>query len=157
MGTKDDLVARVFQFMEGKVLIGIDPGENTGIVEVNNGLISCRGTKSVTQVWEYINLLRSDHILVIENYLEYHSSRGGNIFKAPIPAHIIGAIQYQSFWLKFDLILQHANVGKQSCPDDMLKLFFDTKGFTRHEKDALRHVVAYALSQIGSKITKGVQ
>jgi hypothetical protein len=137
-------------------VVGMDPGESTGLAIVGFGQVVV-STLGFDATLGFIDTLTQQNILVVEDYVEYQSNRGGNAFNHAIPAQLIGAIKMKSRQEGFTVHLQHANSGKSSCPDDLLKMIFDVKGFTRHEKDALRHVVTFALRRVGNKIARAVQ
>lgn len=150
-----EIIKKAYEEFSG--VTGIDPGENTGIYIIERpGHLHM--TSKFTETLRFIEKLTDPNALVVcEDYLDYQGKRGGTAFNRAVPAQLIGALKLQQMKVGFKLKFQHANQGKLGCPDELLKQVFNVAGLTRHEKDALRHIVTYALSTVGNKVPKEVQ
>lgn len=120
-------------------VIGIDPGDSTGIYRLKNG---AGETLDYLDMLNYLRCYTSGSVLVVERF----TNRPAAFAKAPIAAKICGAIDYHCFLNMTAPVWQEPSVIKTMMPSAVELKSLGWHWKTRHEFDALRHALYYVLT-----------
>jgi len=141
-------------------IIGIDPGDTTGVVVVSPGspqdgdviVLSRKSYKTADDLdlWAFVKWLyetchsHDDLFVIVENYRI--TNIGANFGKRPVAVEVIGAIKATLALTpqRFRPLRLYEPARKAYWPDKRLcKVGYDLSGWTRHEKDAFRLVLTW--------------
>lgn len=142
-------------------VIGIDPGETTGICCFRGGsLIDAQQLDTSdpvigpTEVEQYIRDIISltDKLplhIVMEDYKVYSWKADDHSWASLHTPRLIGAIEYIcGAVLKVPITKQMAQVAKGFCTDEKLKAWNLWVPGKRHARDAIRHAIYYMLFEV---------
>lgn len=143
-------------------VVGIDPGETTGIAIFLDGelegthQVDHRGHKNVGRALEeIIEAINCENIttVVVEDYRVYKNKAQSHTHSDLFTSRLIGAIETWTHINKIPLVKQMASQAKKFMTDSKLKAW----GFwiigKRHSRDAIRHAATYILFEV--RKTKG--
>lgn len=151
-------------------IVALDPGEMTGFAVCRFSRVTGNSFEAVRsaltssgQIWscgcgdflcnecsagedELVSLIEEEDpgVLVVESF----QVRGGAYHgKVLTPVRVIQSLVALYRWgcivAEFDMVMQTASQGKGKATDDRLKKYELWGGHGRHERDAIRHMVAY--------------
>lgn len=134
-------------------ILAIDPGETTGACVYAYG---CRIQEPELYHWEYEFPLWRDinkiieHMMVdaivVERFSLYPGRARALSHNALIPVQVIGVIKYIAEQKRI-LLFEQTQGAK-----DMIKI--DKRGLSNHMYDALRHAIAFSLSDTGKNLAE---
>lgn len=142
-------------------VIGIDPGETTGVCcfddhklvdarQLPTGLMPMAARTVREYIKEYSSLSntqRTVHI-VMESYRVYSWKADEHAWAGLHTPRLIGAIELVCSDLGLSLKTQSAQQGKGFCTDDKLMAWGIYQEGARHARDAIRHACYYLLFEI---------
>lgn len=147
--TRDEAFAESVQDI---TIVGIDPGETTGICAfqgtelVHSSQLNTKsvpeGAANINQYLEYagLNLPSSRRLIVMEEYRVYSWKTKTHAWAGLHTPRLIGAIEYIAFIRGTKLVVQSAGEGKGFCTDEKLQEWGMYQVAKRHANDAIRHV-----------------
>jgi len=136
-------------------ILGVDPGETTGYA-----LVTCGETMDTLEIVEHgvvvlwhglevLILQNNVNVVVAEQFRLYPKLAKVQSFSTMVASRVLGAVEEITDRLCIPLKEQGANVGKNvHVPETIYEIVRKYK--TAHEKDALKHAIAY-LYGIGVK------
>jgi len=136
-------------------ILALDPGETTGVavctVDEHMDTLEVVAHKVISK-WRAIDSLITEYcpnVIVAEQYRLYPQLAAAQAFSTIVAARVLGAIELIAELRGIPLIEQAANVAASvRVPERVYK---DVRYYrTPHEKDAVKHAVAYCFS-IGVK------
>lgn len=134
-----------------KCIIGIDPGETTGICtfvgqqlynisQLPTGLLPL----AVNPILQYI-AFQKPSLVVMEDYRVYEWKAKQHSWIELHTPKLIGALQYALYTLHIPLVLQSAQTGKGFCSDERLIEWGFYTPAKRHAMDAVRHACHFLM------------
>ena len=136
-------------------ILGVDPGETTGYA-----LVICGETMDTLEIVEHgvvvlwhgledLIVQYKVNIVVAEQFRLYPKLAKVQSFSTMVASRVLGAVEEITDRLEIPLKEQGANIGKNvHVPDSIYNIVRKYK--SAHEKDALKHAIAY-LYGIGVK------
>ena len=135
-------------------ILAFDPGVETGVVSLYNGHINMSGTYSVRDVLKEASTPDSSvttwmaPIWVIEYFILYPDKAQSLGFDGLAPARVIGMLLVAAERVGAQVVFQTARDAKSFVTDEMVDHYRLGGVVTnKHEKDAARHAILYALKQ----------
>jgi hypothetical protein len=149
--TYDELLRKTRGFIPKGKILGIDPGETTGVaVFLDSSFVSCDQLKTkemplaADTMSRYIMNQRPD-IIVMEAYRIYNWKTRSHANSDVHTLRLIGAIQYIAYLDGIPVVFQGAGEGKGFCTNEKLEEWGFYSAAKRHAMDATRHIAHYLL------------
>lgn len=125
-----------------------DPGDSTGIVQVEDGKIVKRETMGYEEFFRAAAAFEWSYTqeFVVEQFRLYPWKANKLGFDGLIPVRIIGALELLARWQNKHIEFIDAVTAKQFCSDARLKeVGWWSELQTKHERDAARHALYYLI------------
>lgn len=131
-----------------KLIIGIDPGDTTGVCKFESGALKY----SSQLAGEHIEVVRQIADLICEELVDLVICEDYRVYEWKAMQHSnsrvdtlrkIGMIEYLCDSIDIPLVLQSASEGKSFVSDYRLKQWGMFKSGKPHANDAIRHVAHY--------------
>jgi hypothetical protein len=131
-------------------IYGVDPGGNTGFVKVCGGLIEEHMTYPLGDVYSLCASWNEKCLFVMEDFLLYPWVASKLSFDTLPAPRAIGAFYVAAHRTGSTVVMQTASAAKEAVENDLIHAVFPyiPQGTTKHEMDALRHVVLYTSLQL---------
>lgn len=138
-------------------VVGIDPGENTGYVGLDQGEVMIHCTMNLDDLYVFCATIYAPpwHTFVMEEFLLYPANAQRLHFDRIPAARAIGAVEVLAKRLGSKVMYQTAHQAKEMVDDRLLRSVLALPhGMTKHEMDAARHIVAYGISILKARMRK---
>lgn len=137
-----------------KSVIGLDPGETTGVcwfvgptLQAAQQIIGLDVPSAFQRVKTYILAVKPD-IVVMEDYKIYAWKTKDHTWASLFTPRLIGAIECLCNELRIPLVKQMAGLAKPFCTDERLREWGFWQRGERHSRDAIRHTCYYLLFSV---------
>lgn len=144
---------------EPPVIVGIDPGETSGLcVFQGSEMIDASQihgktvVEAFTGIRHYMSTVEADFV-VMEDYRVYGWKTDDHAWASLFTPKLIGALECHIHDRQIPLVLQMAQIGKGFCTDSKLQDWGFYQRAQRHSRDAIRHVCYYLLFEL-AKVNK---
>lgn len=132
-------------YVYDRMLTTEDKGGTTGIDLVDCGQVTTPDIESATREYQHLIVqFRPDHI-VAEDYRVYGWKVNEHSFSEVITARLVGNIETLCTLRGIPFHKQMAQIAKQFCTDDKLKVWDLWIKGKRHARDAIRHAIYWIL------------
>lgn len=131
-------------------LHAFDPGGNTGYVYVEYGKLVTKCTLPLARMYDFCASKQKPGPFIIEEYVLYPWAATSQAFDTIPSARVIGALQVAARINGNSIVMQTASSAKDSVDNETIRRVFGAYAnkSTKHELDALRHVLLYTSRQL---------